>query len=579
MRKNLLLLLLSAVVFTASAQNKIQSPDEFLGYKLGSRYTLHYRVAEYFRYIAANAPNVKLQQYGKTNEDRPLLAAFITSPENSKRLEEIRRQNMDMVSGKASGGTGLPIVWLSFNVHGNEASSTEVAMQTLFDLVDPANTRTKPWLKNTVVVIDPCINPDGRDRYVNFYNPVHSRPVNPDPQSREHMEPWPGGRSSHYYFDLNRDWAWQTQKETQQRLALFNTWLPEVHVDFHEQGYNAPYYFAPAAEPFHKFITPWQREFQTTIGKNNAKYFDEKGWLYFTKERFDLLYPSYGDTYPIYNGSIGMTYEQGGIRAGLAVINSDGDTLTLTDRIAHHHSNALATIETTSANAKKVTDEFAKFFSNARNNPPGDYRSYIIKNDNTEMVKSLATLLDRNGIEYGYGSSAAGGFGFNYVTGKDERFSIAKNDLVINSYQAKSVLLNVLFEPRTTVVDSNTYDITAWALPYAYGLKAYASKQSYKPASAKPEAVFTPQNLPSAPYAYVAPWNSVTSVRFLAKLLNTGVKVRYTETPLTGSGKNYPSGSLLITRAANAALGQQLDQLVRAVADSMQISLGTLSSG
>ena len=302
----------------------LESPENFLGYKLGSQFTPHYKVVEYFRYVAQASKHVKLQQYGTTNEGRPLLVVFIAGDENIGRLEEIRQNNIRLTGlDKTGAGTTVnaPVIcWLSYNVHGNEPASSEAAMAMLFSLVDPANTRNVAWLKNTVVVIDPCLNPDGRERYVNFYNSVKSTPPDANPSAREHIEPWPGGRVNHYYFDLNRDWAWQTQKETQARLALFNQWLPQVHVDYHEQGYNAPYYFAPAAEPYHKVITPWQLEFQTIVGKNNAKIFDQNGWLYFTKQEFDLLYPSYGDTYPIYNGSIGMTFEQGGISAGLAVM-------------------------------------------------------------------------------------------------------------------------------------------------------------------------------------------------------------------------------------------------------------------
>ena len=375
-----------ALAFTSFAQ-KIQSPSEFLGYKQGDQFTYHYRIAEYFRYVAKASKNVKLVQFGSTNEGRPLLAMFIASDENIGKLEEIRHNNLRL-AGIEKGGTATTntpvIVWLSYNVHGNEPSSSEAAMQTLYDMVDPANTRTKAWLKNTVVVIDPCLNPDGRDRYVNFYNSVKGDKPDANPSAREHSEPWPGGRVNHYYFDLNRDWAWQTQKETQARVALFSEWLPQIHVDFHEQGYNSPYYFAPAAEPFHKVITGWQREFQTIIGKNNAKYFDQHGWLYFTKQEFDLLYPSYGDTYPIYNGSIGMTYEQGGIGAGLAIVTRTGDTLTLADRIAHHHSNSLSTIETGSMYAQKALEEFKKYYENSRTNPPGEYKTYVIKNDNAD---------------------------------------------------------------------------------------------------------------------------------------------------------------------------------------------------
>ena len=155
-----------------------------------------------------------------------------------------------------------------------------------------------------------------------------------------------------------------------------------MHVDFHEQGYNSPYYFAPAAEPYHEVITPWQREFQTMIGKNNAKYFDANGWLYFTKERFDLFYPSYGDTYPTYKGAIGMTYEQGGhSRGGAAVINEDGDTLTLYDRLYHHYTTGISTIEITSQNAGKVVQEFKKYYDKARSDPAGEYKAYMVKAD------------------------------------------------------------------------------------------------------------------------------------------------------------------------------------------------------
>ena len=565
-------------ICTALAQ-KIQSPAEFLGYQLGTRFSLHYQIAEYFKYVAGVSKNVKLVQYGTTNEGRPLLAMFIASDENIGKLEEIRQHNLSLTGQSTQNATlaNAPvIVWLSYNVHGNEPTSSEAAMQTLYDMVDKSNTRTQPWLKNTVVVIDPCLNPDGRDRYVNFYSSVAGAKPDPNPYSREHMEPWPGGRVNHYYFDLNRDWAWQTQKETQARVGLFNQWLPEVHVDFHEQGYNAPYYFAPAAEPFHKDITPWQREFQTIIGKNNAKYFDQHGWMYFTKQEFDLLYPSYGDTYPIYNGSVGMTYEQGGISAGLAVITRSGDTLTLAERIAHHYSNSLSTIEATSLNAQKALDEFKKYYDNSRANPPGDYKTYIIKNDNPDKIAALAKMLDRNGIIYGFGASGAF-TGYNYFTDKSEQFSIDKNDMVVSINQPKAVLTHVLFEPKTFIADSNTYDITAWSLPYAYGLKGYGIKEAVKPATTGLNAEAVAANTAAHAYAYVCQWRSVQDVRFLTALLNKKIKVRYTETPFEAGGKKFSPGSLLITKAGNSL--ENFDQVVTRIAAGCNRELVPLSSG
>jgi len=558
---------------------QVQSPSEFLGYKLGSQFTPHSHIVEYFRYVAENSKNVKLLQYGTSNEGRPLLAMFVASDENIGRLEEIRQHNLSL-TGLGDSSRSIKdapvIVWLSYNVHGNEPSSSEASMQALFNLVDPVNASAKQWLKNTLVIIDPCLNPDGRERYINYYRSVSGSAPNADPAAREHNEPWPSGRVNHYYYDLNRDWAWQTQKETQARVALFNKWLPQIHVDFHEQGYNSPYYFAPAAEPFHRDITPWQRQFQTIIGKNNAKYFDEHGWLYYTREIYDLLYPSYGDTYPIYNGSIGMTYEQGGIGAGLAIALRSGDTLTLADRISHHLSNSMSTIETASLNGQKALEEFKKYYDNGRSNPPGEYKTYVIKNTNPDKVDMLAALLKRNGIKYGYGVKR-GGVGYNYVSGKTEQFEIDKNDLVVSAYQPKAVLTNVLLEPKTFVADSNTYDITAWSLPYAYGLKAYGLKETIKPETARPgeAAPLTAENAHA--YAYIVSWRSLKDVKFLAELLRKKIRVRNTEIPFEAGGKKFDAGSLVITKAGNHS--GNFDAEVHAAAADCHVELMPLSSG
>lgn len=579
MKHTIYLTFLLLLSFVGIQAQQIQSPEKFLGYTLGEHYTPHYRVIEYFRYVSSVSKNVKLQEFGKSTEGRPLIAVFIASNDNIGRLEEIRTNNLRL-AGLQSGAPSAKqpaIVWLSYNVHGNEPVSTEASMQTLYDLVNPENSRVQAWLKNTVVVIDPCLNPDGRERYVNFYNPIHNQTPDPLRFTREHVEPWPAGRSNHYYFDLNRDWAWQTQKETQQRLALYNQWLPQVHVDFHEQGIDAPYYFAPAAEPVHQDITNWQRDFQVVVGKNNARYFDDKGWMYFTRERFDLLYPSYGDTYPTYNGSVGMTYEQGGIGGGLAVINAEEDTLTLKSRVAHHYTTGISTVEASAANAERLVSEFQKFFDKSKNNPPGIYKTYVIKGENQKKLKELATLLDRNGITYGYGAGKPAS-GYNYFTGKTEKFTIQRNDMVISAYQPKSVLLKVLFEPETFVSDSNTYDITAWSMPYAHGIQSYASSEVIKPAFTSIETVSAKSQV-ERPVAYVAEWNSLSDVKFLSDLLHKKVKVRFSETGFESSGKKYPPGSLIIARTSNGALGSRFDEVLQQLAKDAGVTLSPISSG
>lgn len=576
----LLILTCFSVLFSFS---QLQSPEQFLGYKLGSRYTPHWRMVEYFKQVAAATPStVKLQEYGQTNEGRPLLVAFVGTATTISNLENIRTNNLALakmgINGSANNAPA--IVWLSYNVHGNEPSSSEAAMKTLYALVDPSNQQTKQWLQNTLVVIDPCINPDGRDRYVNWFNSVIGTQYNPSLDAREHREPWPGGRTNHYNFDLNRDWAWQTQIESQQRMQLYNQWLPQVHVDFHEQGVNNPYYFAPAAQPYHEVITRWQRNFQQTIGRNHAKYFDANGWLYFTKEEFDLLYPSYGDTYPIYNGAIGMTYEQGGGPAGgAAVLTEEGDTLTLTDRINHHYTTSLSTIEVASHNTAKLVAEFQKFFADANSNGVGEYKSYLIKysDKDAQRINALQELLKKNNISFS--AARQGNYrGLNYANGREESFSVAEKDMVVPAAQPKGTLVKVLFEPNTAVVDSVTYDITAWSLPYVYGLNAFASKQTISTAGA---VVYEPANNDAAtanPYGYVIPWNGMQSVKLVADLLQKGIKLRMSEEPFELGGQQFNRGAVIVLKTSNQYY-TNLWSDVRAAANNNHIQLTPVSSG
>lgn len=566
---SIVLFFLLSSIFASKAQT-LQSPSDFLGYTLGTEFTRHHQVIDYFKMVAAQRPHqVKFENYGETYERRPLYTAIISSEANIKNLENIRLnhlKNAGIGDGNAA-ASDIAIVWLSYNVHGNEASSTEAAMKTLHSLL----TEKQDWLQNTVVIIDPCLNPDGRDRYVNWYNQTKSTPYDTDQQANEQNEPWPRGRANHYLFDLNRDWVWASQKETQARLKVYNKWLPQIHVDFHEQGINEPYYFAPAAEPFHEIITDWQRDFQNQIGENHASYFDANGWLYFTRERFDLLYPSYGDTYPTYLGAIGMTYEQGG-QSGLGVLNDEGDVLTLVDRIQHHHTTGLSTVEIASKNADKLNSEFQNYFANTSYK----HKSYVLRGS-ADQLDGLKTLLDKHDIRY---APAANGkvSGYNYHDNKNGNFNGTSEDMVISTNQPKGKMVQVLFEPNTTLADSITYDITAWSLPHAYGLNAIASTNMA--ATTTVSKTFQPNQENKSATGYIAKWDHMRDAEFLAELLKQNIKVRFTEKPLTTKNPehSFERGALIIVRGDNKNL-DNFDALVVGAANTFKRELVGISSG
>ena len=559
MFKNLFALL-GVVTFSFG---QIQSPAEFLGYELGDSFTRHHKVVEYYQQLAAADPDrVVLEKYGETNEGRPLYLVFLGSKNSISNREQIRVNHLKTLVGEST--EDYSIVWLSYNVHGNESVSTEASMKTAFELL----TEKSHFLDNTLVIIDPCINPDGRDRYVNWYNQTKNKRIQPDPNSAEHFEPWHSGRTNHYVFDLNRDWVWMTQVESKARLPLYQKWQPQIHVDFHEQGVNQPYYFAPAAEPLHEVITDFQKQFQDEIGRNHAKYFDANGWLYFTKERFDLLYPSYGDTYPTFHGAIGMTYEQGGSgRAGLAIRNSEGNLLTLKDRIEHHFTTGISTVEMASKNGERLQREMANFVQEGLDDP----KTYILSG-NTDNLKALTQLLDKHQINYGQGKGSLVS-GYDYQSQTQKRIKADENSLIIPAGQTKNKLIQVLLEPRTKLSDSITYDITAWSLPFTYDVNALLSTKKVPYNSGY--SVSSIAAIEKGAFAYVMNYSGFSSLKALAALLDRGMTVRTSYSDFKIAKNSFQAGSSILLAAENPNLENTLER----ISQEFEVSFKAVSTG
>jgi hypothetical protein len=456
-------------------------------------------------------------------------------------------------------------------------------MKTLYTLVSGSYPNVNEYLKNCVIIIDPCQNPDGHELYVNRYRNAESIFANPDGNAWEHNQEWPGARTNHYSFDLNRDWTWQTQTETRQRLELYNSIMPQVHADFHEMGPESTFFFAPGAEPWHVVITPWQYEFHKLMGKANAGLFDEKYKLYFTKESFDLFYPSYGDTWPLFNGAMGFTFEQGGGGvSGLALKLEAGDTLTLKNRIEGHFTASMAAIKVSYENREKLISEFNKYFDDNTKNPSFQYKSVIIKGNNEKSnLENLIKLFDNHQIKYSYASGAGRKLkGFDYAANKDGELTIEKGDILVSAYQPQSRFVQVLFEPDSKASDSITYDLSAWALPYVYNLKAYAVSEKITADTGK--VTFRAiKNIPEStkPYAYIADYKGFDELKLIAALYRKDIKVRYSLKPFKINGYNLSRGSYIIARGDNKNIGERFDEIVIKAADESNVKLLTVTTG
>jgi hypothetical protein len=371
MRRIALLVILSLVCAAAFAQ--VPSPEEFLGYRIGDRFTPHYRILEYFDELAKKSNLITVRRIGATYEDRPLVLATITSAKNHAALNEIRGSVTGLARGEGDVAnitkTTPAVVWLAFGVHGNESSSAESSMMVAYDLV----TQNARLLDDVVVIIDPLENPDGRERYIQWFHRTRGVKPNVNPDAYEHQEPWPGGRYNHYLIDMNRDWAWQSQRETQARAAAYREWMPQVFVDFHEMFYTSSYFFPPDAKPINANLPKQVEDWLDVFGRANAAAFSKQGWPFFVAEHFDLFYPGYGDSWPSLHGAIGMTYEMAGHgRAGSAIEREDGTLLTLADRATRHYTTGITTVRT----AAQHRAELLRYTYDAERNAAGPTPMY-----------------------------------------------------------------------------------------------------------------------------------------------------------------------------------------------------------
>jgi len=564
---------------------EIQSPEEFLGYALGTQFTYHHDAVQYCQHVAEMSPMVVYKEYGKTYEGRPLIVCFVSAEENIENLETLRKNNLlhtGLLEGEAD-GPQKPFVWLSYNIHGNESVGMEAAMKTLYTLATQSYTGVDDWLKETIVIIDPCQNPDGRDLYTFRYRRNQSRMINVNGDAFERNLGWPSARANHYLFDLNRDWTWQTQVETLKKLELYKQYMPHVHADFHEMGSGSTYFFAPGADPWHEVITPWQRDFHTLMGDGNAALFDEKYRLYFTKDQFDLFCPSFGDTWPLFNGAMGFTYEQGGGGgAGLALKLDTGDTLSLEKRIEGHFLSSMATIQVSFENRKKLISEFNTYFQTAQSRPEFEYKSIIIKGSNSQAsLKQMAALLERNQIRFAYAHDTGKKIrGFDYHKNREGEVTIEPGDILVSAHQPMSRFVQVLFEPDSKATDSLSYDLTGWAIPYIYNLEAYALKETIQPQD-DPVRFVPPENPESSqtPYAYLVNRTGFDELKFIALILQEGLRFRYAMKPFEIGGNTFNRGTIIVARGDNTHIGNTFDTAILKAANTSKVPLFTTQTG
>ena len=584
-------LVVALLLISTSALAQVPTPEEFLGYPPGERFTQWGRILDYFNELAKRSNLITVHQFGETYEHRPLVLAVIASPKNRAALETIRHNvasllDRDTTSARAGeiARTTPAIVWLAFGVHGNESSSAEAAMQVASTLL-----REPAVLENTIVLIDPLQNPDGRERYVQWYTRTRGMSSDANPEAFEHSEPWPGGRYNHYLIDMNRDWAWTSQQETRAREAEYRKWYPQVVVDFHEMGPNSTYFFPPDAKPINANLPRDVERWLEVFGRANADAFTKRGWAFFVADRYDLFYPGYGDSWPALHGAIGMTYEcAGGPRGGTAYTRDDGTVLTLADRIARHYTTGMTTVRTASAHAEELLRYTYEAMHASLSASP--VNTYLIPPGAPNFLP-LITVLQRQMIEM----SALGAPLTVRATRVDsdaaENHAFPAGTVVISTRQPLGGLIQTLLEKSPAFTkgyleeqrakaeadeENDFYDLTSWSLPLAMNVEAWvttspvtADVRSYAPAPQA--AAFKP-----AAYGYVIDGNDPNVYRAAGRMLRDGVRFSVSDDVVPVGDRTLARGTLVVLKGNNKP---DLDaSLGRIVADTA-VSVVSLESG
>ncbi len=562
-----------------SLDANIPSPEKFLGYGIGTHYTRHDQILAYFRELARVSNRVHIQAIGKTYEEREQVIITITAPENYGRLEEIRKEHITLVDpAKPVIDSKNPVVvLLGFSVHGNETSSGEVSLLTGYYLAASQDPETVNWLKEAVIFIDPSLNPDGRDRAANWYNSYKSFPPIADPIDKEHQEVWPGGRTNHYFADLNRDWLNLVHVESRNRVSFFHQWYPNVQIDFHEQGANATYYFEPTPKRHESPIVPqFIYDENAVFAKFHAKALDEIGSLYFTKENYDNLSPIYGSTYPKFYGTIAATFEQAS--SGGIVKETPNGPLTFPFSIRNHLTTAFSTIRAAVAektNLFKIQkDLFKNALDQARANPA---KAYVFGDSGDENLtqRFLSLLLQHHINVY----DIAGNSSF-----EGKRFEKGKA-FIVPAEQPNFLIVHSIFEDNI-LKDSIYYDNTGWNIIEAYGLQFAKintpgfekGKQVTFAGLPKPEVEGGRSN-----YAYILSYTDYNASKALYSLLSNNVLVKTAFKPFAattgGTKRSFGYGTLIVPVAGQLVGSDSLYRIVQRVADNANVKFLSVQTG
>ena len=542
----------------------IPKPEEIIGHQIGTSHTRTDQVVDYFEALASRSNRIILNDHALTHEGRRLIHAIVTHPDNHENLETIREGNLKL-SDKPNSMSDqdlnkMPLVaYLGFSIHGDEASGTEASLLLLYHLAAGSGKQIDDILKNTVIIIDPMFNPDGRDRFVNWVNGNRGRVPTSDTQDREHNQPWPRGRTNHYLFDMNRDWLPVTQPESNGRIKLFHHWRPQFLLDAHEMGSNSTFFFQPGISSRNNPNTPkGTLELANKLIPFHAKRLDSIQSMYYSQQSYDDFYYGKGSTFGDIHGSVGILFEQASSRALESETNQGRLVYAFT--IRNHYMSTLGTLDGLVALRKEFLTYHRDFYATAPDAAKkNQVRGYLVslKQNRTRAQMLIQNLQKHRIVVHELKKS---------MTVKQTKFNPGEA-VIIPSNQPQTRFLKGIMERMTTFEDSLFYDVSAWTLPLAYGVESYELKQN-------PNAYIGTQlglvdldggmlTGGKAKSAYLMKWDRYYAPKSLYSIMDLGIRPRLTTQAFSavvdGKEVQFDRGTIVIPvyqRDADATITQ-----------------------
>lgn len=559
----------------------IPTPASVLGFQVGEWHISHDKQYMYLQALAAASDRVELVEYARSHEERPLIYLRITTPEHQRNIETIRTNHLKLSDPNASKGVDvadMPIViYQGFSIHGNEASGGNAAPLIAYYLAASQDQEVIELLENAVVLLDPCFNPDGFHRFSTWVNMHKNKNLTSDPQDREYDESWPGARTNHYWFDLNRDWLPVQHPESQGRIKVFHEWKPNILTDHHEMGINATFFFQPGVPERLNPITPLKNQSLTEkISTYHAAALDKIGSLYYSKEGFDDFYYGKGSTYPDANGCIGILFEQASSRGHLQeTVNGD---LSFPFTIRNQVTTALSTQKAGLEMRAELLEYQKEFYVNAQKEANTAAVKGYVFSDPTDQTKvhELLKILVQHQIEVHQLAKTM------QVNG--ETFEAA-NSYIVPTDQTQHRLVRGMFETMTTFNDSLFYDISTWTFPLTFNLQnAALSKGNFsKNALGKKielEDITMEVALPElSQYAYLFEWGEYLTPKALYAIQAAGLRTKVASIPFTLNGKSYGVGTILIPVANQVLSPEMIHEKMKEVAAATGVKIDKVDTG